>query len=348
VTKPVLLVRAAGNAADAAALAKLGISSVSEPYLDIHAIAGPTGTEAAARLLDGLGRLGSGDWVVATSLNALVFWRQIVTQSFEPNLDQNLAFIPGQEQLQPVGPNLDQIRHQTLAPKNESNPESLSMALQAAKARGVRFAAIGEATAKKYSEMGIHQVLTPAVSTAAGLAEMLLALAPVRAAGKTPTALIPLGNLAMPTLTTALDAAGWQRITEVVYDTQTVANRPASASGLRSGDFAAVLLRSPSAARAVAHHTGMDQRQTGMDQGNPATAATAIAATAIAVPVICGGETTAATARALGFNVQAIAPATTADATAQAIFEVLQKTGDIDPHRPNPAKPHPAHPSEGS
>ena len=373
-TKPVLLVRASGNAADTAALAKLGISSVSEPYLDIHAVAGPTGTEAAARLLDGLGQLGSGDWVVATSLNALVFWRQIVTQSFEPNLDQNLAFIPGQEQPQPVGPNLDQIRHQTLAPKNESNPESLAnvgdgpgegegsgragasvegedalaKALRAAKDRGVKFAAIGDATSKKYSEMGIHQVLTPAVSTAAGLAEMLLALAPVREAGSEPTALIPLGNLAMPTLTTALDAAGWQRITEVVYETQTVANRPASASGLRSGDFAALLLRSPSAARAVAHHTGMDQRQTGMDQGNPATAATAIEATAITVPVICGGETTAATARALGFNVQAIAPATTAEATAQAIFEVLRKTGEVDPHRPNPAKPHPAHPSEGS
>jgi len=325
VTKPVLLVRASGNASDAAALAKLGISSVSEPYLDIHAIAGPTGTEAAARLLDGLGRLGSGDWVVATSLNALVFWRQIVTQSFEPDLDQ--------------------LRHETLAPKNESNSESLAnvgdcpgegegsgragayaegvdalaKALQAAQARGVRFAAIGAATAKKYSEMGIHQVLTPAVSTAAGLAEMLLALAPVREAGSEPTALIPLGNLAMPTLTTALDAAGWQRITEVVYETQTVANRPASASGLRSGDFAALLLRSPSAARAVAHHAGMDQRQTGMGQGDAASAVPAIA-----VPVICGGETTAATARALGFNVQAIAPATTAEATAQAIFEVLQ------------------------
>ena len=309
-TKPVLLVRASGNAADAAALAKLGISSVSEPYLDIHAVAGPTGTEAAARLLDGLSQLGSGDWVVATSLNALVFWRQIVTQRFEPNLDQNSAFIPGQEQPQPVGTNLDQIRHQTLAPKNESNPESLSIALRAAQARGVRFAAIGEATAKKYSEMGIHEVLTPAVSTAAGLAEMLLALAPVREAGSEPTALIPLGNLAMPTLTTALDAAGWQRITEVVYETQTVANRPASASGLRSGDFAALLLRSPSAARAVAHHTGMNQNSA-----------------AIQVPVICGGETTAATARALGFNVQAIAPATTAEATAHAIFEVLQKTG---------------------
>ena len=335
-TKPVLLVRASGNAADAAALAKLGISSVSEPYLDIHAVAGPTGTEAAARLLDGLGRLGSGDWVVATSLNALVFWRQIVTQSFEPNLDQNSAFIPGQEQPHPVGTNLDQIRHQTLAPKNESNPESLAnvgdspgeaegsgragasvegvdalaKALRAAKARGVKFAAIGDATAKKYSEMGIHEVLTPAVSTAAGLAEMLLALAPVRAAGKAPTALIPLGNLAMPTLTTALDAAGWHRITEVVYETQAVANRPASAAGLRSGDFAALLLRSPSAARAVAHHTGMNQNSA-----------------AIEVPVICGGETTAATARALGFNVQAIAPATTAEATAQAIFEVLQKTG---------------------
>jgi uroporphyrinogen-III synthase len=286
---------------------------------------------------------------------------------------------------------LDQNRHQTLAQKNESNPESLAdlgggpgegegsgrvgasaegegsgrvgasaegegsgrvgasaegvdalaKALQAAKDRGVRFAAIGDATAKKYSEMGIHEVLTPAVSTAAGLAELLLALAPVRAAGKAPTALIPLGNLAMPTLTTALDAAGWQRITEVVYKTQAVANRPESAAGLRSGNFAALLLRSPSAARAVAHHTGMNQGHTGMGQGDEASAVPAIA-----VPVICGGETTAATARALGFNVQAIATATTAEATAQAIFEVLQKTGEVEPS--HPANPQPAQPSEGS
>ena len=290
-TKPVLLVRASGNAADAAALARLGIESVSEPYLDIHEVPGSAGSEAAARLLSGLARLGTGDWVVATSLNALVFWHKIVTQSFDQNLDQ--------------------IRLETLALKNESNPESLSKALQAAQARGVQFAAIGEATAKKYSELGIHEVFTPAVSTAAGLAEMLLALAQVRT-GTAPIALIPLGNLAMPTLTTALDAAGWRRITEVVYETQTVPNRPASASGLAGSEFSALLLRSPSAAHAVAHHTGMNQNSA-----------------AIQVPVICGGETTAATARTLGFNVQAIAPATTAEATAQAIFEVLQNVAHL-------------------
>jgi len=307
VTKPVLLVRASGNAADAAALAKLGLDSVSEAYLDIHELEGEAGRAAAARLLAAVADLGAGDWVVATSLNALVFWHKILTQTFDPNSDE------------------------TLAPKNESNSEllesalvaapsearvgasTLPPALVAARARGVRFAAIGEATAKKYSEFGIDDALTPAVSTAAGLAEMLLALEPVRAGNaadgahaNAPTALIPLGNLAMPTLTTALDAAGWHRITEVVYETAAVAEEPASAAGLRAGDFSALLLRSPSAARAVAHHAGMEH-------GGPA----------IDVPVICGGETTAETARQLGFNVLSVATATSAEATAQAIFEAV-------------------------
>ena len=115
-----------------------------------------------------------------------------------------------------------------------------------------------------------------------------------------PTALIPLGNLAMPTLTTALDAAGWHRITEVVYQTAAVAEEPESAAGLRAGDFSALLLRSPSAARAVASF-----------------------ASTTSVPVICGGPTTADAARELGLNVQAIANETTAEATAQAIFETV-------------------------
>jgi uroporphyrinogen decarboxylase len=289
VTKPVLLVRASGNAADAAALAKLGLDSVSEAYLDIHEVEGEAGRAAAARLLAAVADLGAGDWVVATSLNALVFWHKILTQTFDQNMDETLAL------------------------KIESNSESLESALVAAHARGVRFAAIGEATAKKYSEFGIDDALTPAVSTAAGLAEMLLALEPVRAGNaadgahaNAPTALIPLGNLAMPTLTTALDAAGWHRITEVVYETAAVADKPASAAGLRAGDFSALLLRSPSAARAVAHHAGMEH-------GGPA----------IDVPVICGGETTAETARQLGFNVLSVAAATSAEATAQAIFEAV-------------------------
>jgi uroporphyrinogen decarboxylase len=283
VTKPVLLVRASGNAADAAALAKLGLDSVSEAYLDIREVEGEAGRAAAARLLAAVADLGAGDWVVATSLNALVFWHKILTQTFAPNSDE------------------------TLAPKNESNSESLESALVAARARGVRFAAIGEATAKKYSEFGIDDALTPAVSTAAGLAEMLLALEPVRADNaadgahaNAPTALIPLGNLAMPSLTTALDAAGWHRITEVVYQTAAVAEEPESAAGLRAGDFSALLLRSPSAARAVASF-----------------------ASTTSVPVICGGPTTADAARELGLNVQAIANETTAEATAQAIFETV-------------------------
>jgi uroporphyrinogen-III synthase len=306
VTKPVLLVRASGNAADAAALAKLGLDSVSEAYLDIHEVEGEAGSAAAARLLAAVAELGAGDWVVATSLNALVFWHKILIQTFDLNLGETLA--PKNES------NFESIESAPTAPSEAvAGASTLPAALVAARARGVRFAAIGEATAKKYSEFGIDDALTPAVSTAAGLAEMLLSLEPVRARNAAegshataPTALIPLGNLAMPTLTTALDAAGWRRISEVVYETAAVADEPESAAGLRAGEFSALLLRSPSAARAVAHHAGLEL-------GGPS----------IDVPVICGGETTAETARQLGFNVLSVAPATSAQATAQAIFETV-------------------------
>ena len=257
-TKPVLLIRADGNEADAAALAALGVPSVSESYLTISAVGGESGFGTAVKLLDAVSALGATDWVVATSLNGLRYWAELAGKA------------------------------------------KLSAALNAAESRGVRFAAIGDATAAKYAEFGIDDVLVPSVSTAAGLADALLALAPVHN-GKNPKAVIPLGNLAMPTLTTALDVAGWILQAGVVYETAPVAATPDSVAGLQAHEFGAVLLRSPSAARALVEHAG-----------------------AVSVPVICGGPTTAETARQLGLRVAAIANGTSPEATAQAIFEVLQ------------------------
>jgi uroporphyrinogen-III synthase len=249
-TKPVLLVRAHNNVCDAAALAALGLQSVIDPYLNIVATADFSG---AKRLLDELGKLGEGDWVIATSANALKFWGELVSGS------------------------------------------ALATALSSAATCGVQFAAVGEASARMYANFGIHRVFVPSKPYGVELAAELAALG-----GPGSTAVLPCGNLAMPTVKAAPAAAGWNLISEVVYETSTVAVRPSSADGLSNAAFSALFLRSPSAARAVIEHAGVTS-----------------------VPVICGGTTTAAAARELGLNVARVLDAPSSKAAAQAIFDVV-------------------------
>jgi uroporphyrinogen-III synthase len=258
-TKPVLLVRAHNNEGDAAALAELGLQPVTDPYLNIVASADAAG---ATRLISELSNLGEGDWVIATSANALKFWGELVSSS------------------------------------------ALAAALATAATRGVQFASVGEASARMYANFGIHRVFVPSKPYGVELAAELAALG-----GPGSTATMPCGNLAMPTVTAALGAAGWNMISEVVYETSTVAVRPPSADGLadegpggepREPAFSALFLRSPSAARAVVEHAGVTP-----------------------VPVICGGTTTASTARELGLNVARVLDAPSSTAAAQAIFDVV-------------------------
>ena len=248
--KPVLLVRAHNNDGDAAALTSLGLQSVIDPYLNIGASADASG---ATRLTNELANLDAGDWVIATSANALKFWGEL------------------------------------------AGIAELTAALAAAATRGVQFAAVGEASARMYANFGIHRVFVPIKPYGVELAAELAALG-----GPGSNAVMPCGNLAMPTVTAALGAAGWNMISEVVYETSTVDVRPASADGLSVGAFSALFLRSPSAARAVVEHAGVTS-----------------------VPVICGGTTTAATARELGLNVARVLDAPSSAAAAQAIFDVV-------------------------
>lgn len=252
--KPVLLIRAAGNAADAEALAALGLESVTDPYLDIRAIPGPEGYSAATALLEKLSGLGEGDWVIATSANGLKHWAALYGEN------------------------------------------NLRAALNAASVRGVRFAAIGPSSAKLYSKFGIHDVLVPGSAYGEALAAEVIA----KAGAGAHRALVPGGNLAMPTLSNALTDAGWHVATIAVYVTSPVRHRPGSADALARGDFAAVLVRSPSAARAIFEFCGPTS-----------------------VPFICGGETTAQAARELGYVVAAVAHETAPAALAQTIFEVV-------------------------
>lgn len=113
-----------------------------------------------------------------------------------------------------------------------------------AAAENLRFAAVGARTAESLRELGAVDVLTPELSDSAALAEQLAGI------GDAQTAIIPSGLLAMKTLPSKLQAAGWNLIQGVVYTTVTVETPPASVVAANAGDFSAVIFRSPSAARA--------------------------------------------------------------------------------------------------
>lgn len=245
--KPVLLIRAAGNGSDASALADLGIPTLVDPYLEI---ARSDDRSDAIELLDSLVNSEGLIWVIATSVNAIRYWAEIV--------------------------GIDELKSALAA------------------RRGLHFAAIGEATAKSLIDLGASHVLTPPRADSASLATALLELPPS-------AALIPGGNLAMVELPHELVAAGWNVQTGVVYKTAPVATEPSSAALVRSDEIAAVLLRSPSAARAFLTYLP-----------SPTT------------PIICAGPTTAKAVAEFGIKVGAVAKDPTPATVAAAIASYLK------------------------
>jgi uroporphyrinogen-III synthase len=87
----------------------------------------------------------------------------------------------------------------------------------------------------------------------------------------------------------------------VVYETSVVRPEPVSTTLLRSGDISAIILRSPSAARAVAQHLGQRTH----------------------IPVVVSGPTTAEAAQSLGFNVAAVSESPSAAHMAKAVEAVI-------------------------
>lgn len=119
--------------------------------------------------------------------------------------------------------------------------EALTEAIAGARSRGLRVAAVGASTA--------NTVDPPAKLVGSSGADVLIDAMSKLAPGR---AFFPHGRLARSTLADGLTALGWTVDSAVVYDTVAVADRPASAGALSSGNVAAVLLRSPSAVAAVA------------------------------------------------------------------------------------------------
>ncbi len=174
-------------------------------------------------------------------------------------------------------------------------PGVLAAQAAAAAAVGVRAAAVGERTADTLRGLGFADVLVPSHATAADLVAALT----TQHGGE---ALFPRGDLALPTLPDGLASAGWAVVHGVVYLTHPAADAPASVALLDSGEVSAVVLRSPSAARALASFVQP-----------PRT-----------VAVLCAGPTTAAAAVDSGLEVAAVAASSSPRDVALAVLHAVK------------------------
>ena len=129
-------------------------------------------------------------------------------------------------------------------------------------ARGARWAAVGPATARALAAVGITVDLVATENSAVGLlaewpevetdadADADAENAP------TPRVLLPLGDLARPTLETGLRERGFEPVRVTTYRTVSHPAPPEVVSAWREGRFHAVVLTSGSVAREVAEQLG--------------------------------------------------------------------------------------------
>jgi uroporphyrinogen-III synthase len=248
-SKPVLLIRASGNEADADALAKFGIGSVVDPYLQLSIA---PDARPALTLLSEIASCIPPIWIIATSANAIEYWAKLVGEN-------------------------------TLRKTFTSQ-------------RDLHFAAIGVKTAEMLGRYGAKEVLVPPKANSLALAEVLVS------DPRPGHAFIPGGNLAMQNLPTSLLAAGWQVSTATVYVTETVVLEPISVQLLRNQEISAILLRSPSAVRALTHFVPSPK-----------------------IPLVCAGATTAIAVQTQGLKVATISAEPTPTSVAVAVRALLER-----------------------
>jgi hydroxymethylbilane synthase len=175
---------------------------------------------------------------------------------------------------------------------------ALEEAVRAASAAGVRAAATGERTAATLRALGFAEVVVATSASASGLVQALSAEQPG-------VALFPRGNLALRTLPEGLRDLGWTVEEGVVYETAAVSERPASALLVERGGVSAIVVRSPSAVRALVSFVSP-----------PA-----------GTVVVCAGETTAAAARTAGLRVDEVADSPASADVAVAVARALSSRG---------------------
>lgn len=160
---------------------------------------------------------------------------------------------------------------------------------------GRRAAATGERTADTLRTFGCAEVLVSKEPSAQGLVAAMSQIDPG-------IAVFPKGDLALPTVPDGLRELGWQVIEAIVYKTSTVEHIPASVALIRERGVAAIVFRSPSAVRALTAFVTPDP----------------------SIPIICGGATTAAAARAAGLEVAMVAASPSSESVAAAVAQVMR------------------------
>jgi hydroxymethylbilane synthase len=160
---------------------------------------------------------------------------------------------------------------------------------------GLRVAATGRTSAQTLRALGCEDVLIPDIESARGLVDAMSGLTPQ-------SVIFPCGNLALRTIPDGLRALGWTVTEGVVYETTTVSHVPASVELIRQRDVAAIVLRSPSAARALVSFITPD----------------------VSIPVVCAGSTTANAAKELGLKVTAVSSTMAPDDVSRAVAHVLK------------------------
>jgi uroporphyrinogen-III synthase len=173
--------------------------------------------------------------------------------------------------------------------------EALRAAVSDGVARGLRGAAVGPSTAATLRELGLTDVLEPEVATSRGL------LAALRERGardgeRSGRAVLPCGAQAMKGLGAGLVTDGWQVDEIVVYVTEDIPGVPDSAADLAAGRIPVLVLRSPTAVRAVARHVPSLPEGTIPVCGGPTTAAAVVDVWGVA-PVVSDGPTAEEVAR---------------------------------------------------
>ena len=125
-------------------------------------------------------------------------------------------------------------------------------------ARGARWAAVGPATARALAAVGITVDLVATENSAVGLLAEWPEIGNETDAENAPTprVLLPLGDLARPTLETGLRERGFAPVRVTTYRTVSHPAPPEVVSAWREGRFDAVVLTSGSVAREVAEQLG--------------------------------------------------------------------------------------------
>ncbi|MCK9795105.1 uroporphyrinogen-III synthase [Isoptericola sp. 4D.3] len=161
----------------------------------------------------------------------------------------------------------------------------------------VRWAAVGPATSRALDDAGVTTDLVPdGDATAAGL---VATFPDPGSPDATPRVLLPLGDLARPTLQDGLAGRGWAPHVVTAYRTVHHELPADVAARARSGGFDLVVVSSGSVAREIAAQAG-----TG-------------------TPVVAIGAPSAAAARDAGLRVAAVAAQPTDDALADAVAASL-------------------------